>query len=47
MAKLGAEIEYETVLNLSGVPAPAFCFRLGKNAWLLHRKMRDAAAADG
>ncbi|MBP2548983.1 RimJ/RimL family protein N-acetyltransferase [Neorhizobium galegae] len=43
VAKLGAENMYETVLNLSGVPAPAFCFRLGRNAWLLHRKMLDAA----
>lgn len=43
VAKLGAENMYETVLNLSGVPAAAFCFRLAKNAWLLHRKMHDVA----
>jgi N-acetyltransferase len=43
VAKLGAENMYETVFNLSGVPAPALCYRLARNAWLHHRKMRDVA----
>jgi len=32
-AKLGAEHVYDTVLNLSGTPSPAMCFRLTKDVW--------------
>jgi N-acetyltransferase len=31
--KLGAEHVYDAMLNLSGTPAPAMCFRLKKDAW--------------
>jgi RimJ/RimL family protein N-acetyltransferase len=32
-AKLGAEHAYDALLNLSGSPAPAMCFRLSREAW--------------
>lgn len=32
-SKLGAEHSHDAMLNLSGTPSPAMCFRLKKEAW--------------